>query len=323
MLKKNTRRVTLEAGAFCCVLLLGTNPVICAQEPSPPAQEISPSSLDEAASLEARKNMLQDHLNLLILRLENLKNRSQLLAETLQRDQQIFSSFFFKLFFSLKGTPTAILANHVKPEAYVHALALSTSVLQKMSKNLEQVKEKKEQHKLLAQATQAELRRYQLVLSSLERDEKTVTVGNSALQPDVELHSEKAYQLELPAEGTFVAPPVTSATGEKVSIQTAFLAPVMCPAAGKITYIGPLKGIKQALIIDHGDKHYSVLSGFEKIHVHPGDTLFQGETVATMAGYGKDNPVLDFEFLKPAEESKTLFLKREAESKRLSLGDDL
>jgi septal ring factor EnvC (AmiA/AmiB activator) len=185
-----------------------------------------------------------------------------------------------------------------------------------MSKNLEQVKEKAEQHGLLTQATQAELRRYQLVLSSLEQGEKT-------LQPDFELYSEKAYQIELPVEGTFVAPPVSSATGEKVSIQTAFLAPVMCPASGKITYIGPLKGIKQALIIDHGDKHYSILSGFEKIHVHSGDTLFQGETVATMAGYGKDNPILEFEFLKPIEESQTIFLKLEERSERLSLGNEL
>lgn len=313
MFKKHTWRTSLVVGIFCCALALKTGSILRAQEPSQPDQEIR--------SLEIRKNMIQNHLNLLNLRLENLKNRSQFLAEILQRDKQAFSSFFSKLFFSLRETPTAILANHVKPETYVHALALSASVLQKMSKNLEQIREKTNQHGLLTQTTQAEFRRYHLVLSSLERNEKIVAAENSAHQSNFELYSEKACRIELPAEGTFVAPPVTSATGEKVSIQTAFLAPVMCPASGKITYVGPLKDTKQALIIDHGAKHYSILSGFEKIHAHPGDTLFQGETVATMAGYGKNNPILEFEFLKPIEESKTIFLKLEEKNESLSLGE--
>ncbi|MGL5784617.1 MAG: murein hydrolase activator EnvC family protein [Alphaproteobacteria bacterium] len=322
MPKKKTWIAFLRAKACCCALGFGMDSAHAQESPSP-SQETRPSFLDEAGSLGTRKNTIQNHLNLLTLRLESLKSHTQCLAEKLQRDQQIFSSFFFKQFFSLRETPTAIFAHHIKPEAYVHALALSTSILQKMAQSLRQVKKKEAQHKLQTQAAQAELRRYQLVLSSLERNEKTANSGKSQLQSDFEFYSEKAYQLELPAEGTFVAPPVTSATGEKVSIQTTFLAPVMCPASGKITYIGPLKGIKQALIIDHGGKHYSILSGFEKIHVHAGDALFQGETVATMAGYGKDNPILDFEFLKPAEESKTIFLKAEEKIERLSLGDGL
>jgi murein DD-endopeptidase MepM/ murein hydrolase activator NlpD len=304
-------------------LTLGMSPPAwaLAQDPVLPPQEALPSAMDRAEMLEARKHMLQTHLQLLTLRLETLNTQSQQMAQAIQREQRTLSSLFSKVLFSLRETPTALLANHVKPEAYVHTLAIATSILQSGSKNLEHAQEKATKVGLMSQAAQAEFQRYQAVLTSLERDAKAFETEHPAFQPDFELHSERSPKLELPAEGTFVAPPVTLATSEKVSIRTAFLAPVMCPASGKVTYVGPLKGIQQAVIIDHGDNYYSILSGFEKRHVHLGDTLFQGETVATMAGYGKDNPVLEFEFLKPPQASQTTFLKWEERSKTFSLRD--
>lgn len=72
-------------------------------------------------------------------------------------------------------------------------------------------------------------------------------------------------------------------------------AKVCAPAKGKIVFRGPFRTHAEILIIDHGEKVHTILIGINKIDANIGKTVYAGETLGTMAGYGAGSPKLYLE----------------------------
>jgi len=53
---------------------------------------------------------------------------------------------------------------------------------------------------------------------------------------------------------------------------------------GKVVFAAPFKGYGNMLILDHGDKYYSLYANAAKLHLRKGDTAKAGQVIAT-AGY--------------------------------------
>lgn len=103
--------------------------------------------------------------------------------------------------------------------------------------------------------------------------------------------------LTLPAQGTLIdSSQKAKNTSQKIKIQTDYSTEVVAPTYGTVTYIGPLENSPQAVIIAHGEGYHSILYNLESVVVTLGKTLYPGEIVGKMAGYGKKRPILTFEF---------------------------
>ncbi|MBY0501193.1 MAG: peptidoglycan DD-metalloendopeptidase family protein [Alphaproteobacteria bacterium] len=72
-------------------------------------------------------------------------------------------------------------------------------------------------------------------------------------------------------------------------------AEVVSPSQGRVVFKGPFQNQGEILIIDHGDKVHSVFIGMHKIDAQIGQTVYAGERLGMMAGYGSSPPKLYFE----------------------------
>lgn len=61
---------------------------------------------------------------------------------------------------------------------------------------------------------------------------------------------------------------------------------VCAPAKGRIVFRGPFRTHSEILIIDHGQKAHTILMGIHKIDADVGKTVYAGEKLGMMAGYG-------------------------------------
>lgn len=79
---------------------------------------------------------------------------------------------------------------------------------------------------------------------------------------------------------------------------------VRAAAKGKVAFKGPFLSQGDILIIDHGQDVHTVYMGIEKISVETGQSVYAGEIIGTMAGHGKNPPLLYLELRekgKPAD----------------------
>lgn len=91
--------------------------------------------------------------------------------------------------------------------------------------------------------------------------------------------------------------------GKGLIFETKKNAVVLAPASGIIVFNGPFQSQGDILIIDHGEQVYTVLMGMHKISAEVGQSVYAGQKVGTMAGYGKHLPVL---YLELRQKGKTV-----------------
>ncbi len=83
--------------------------------------------------------------------------------------------------------------------------------------------------------------------------------------------------------------------GKGLIFETKKDAVVLAPASGIVVFNGPFQSQGDILIIDHGEQVYTVLMGMHKISAEVGQSVYAGQKVGMMAGYGKHLPILYLE----------------------------
>jgi septal ring factor EnvC (AmiA/AmiB activator) len=69
----------------------------------------------------------------------------------------------------------------------------------------------------------------------------------------------------------------------------------VAPFDGKIAYAGQFRGYGLILIIDHGERYHTILSGFDRIDAVVGQWVLAGEPVAQMGDTSGSDPELYLE----------------------------
>ncbi|OJW55263.1 MAG: hypothetical protein BGO67_11560 [Alphaproteobacteria bacterium 41-28] len=72
-------------------------------------------------------------------------------------------------------------------------------------------------------------------------------------------------------------------------------ADVLAPSKGTVVFKGPFRSQGDILILDHGEKVYTILMGMHKIDAKEGKNVYAGEKLGMMAGYGAEAPMLYLE----------------------------
>jgi septal ring factor EnvC (AmiA/AmiB activator) len=88
-----------------------------------------------------------------------------------------------------------------------------------------------------------------------------------------------------------------------VIFETKKNAEVFAPAEGTIVFKGPFKNQGDILIIETGEKVYTILMGMHKINAEIGESVYAGQKVGSMAGYGANSPKL---YLELRQKGKTI-----------------
>ena len=80
-----------------------------------------------------------------------------------------------------------------------------------------------------------------------------------------------------------------------ITMETRDAAQVTAPRSGKVAYVGPFRGYGLLLIIEHGGGYHSLLTGFARIDVEPGQRVVAGEPVGVMGTADPKRPQLYME----------------------------
>lgn len=83
--------------------------------------------------------------------------------------------------------------------------------------------------------------------------------------------------------------------GEGLIFETKKNAEVLAPSSGIVVFNGPFQSQGDIIILDHGENVYTVLMGMHKIDAEVGQSVYAGQKIGTMAGYGKNPPRLYLE----------------------------
>lgn len=83
--------------------------------------------------------------------------------------------------------------------------------------------------------------------------------------------------------------------GEGIIFETKKNAEVVAPSKGLVVFKGPFQSQGDILILDHGEKVYTILMGMHKIDVDVGQSIYAGQKLGMMAGYGARSPKLYLE----------------------------
>lgn len=106
-------------------------------------------------------------------------------------------------------------------------------------------------------------------------------------------------RLDHPVIGKIVKDPLLqkkfSPQNYGVVFKTEKSATVHAPAKGKVVFKGPFLSQGDILILDHGHDVHTVYMGMDKIKVNMGQDLYAGAKLGSMAGYGKNPPLLYLE----------------------------
>ncbi|MBI2707404.1 MAG: peptidoglycan DD-metalloendopeptidase family protein [Proteobacteria bacterium] len=86
-----------------------------------------------------------------------------------------------------------------------------------------------------------------------------------------------------------------SPQGQGIIFETQKNADVFAPSKGTVVFKGPFRSQEEILILDHGKHVHTVFMGMHKISAEVGQTVYAGERLGTMAGYGKSPPLLYIE----------------------------
>ncbi len=102
--------------------------------------------------------------------------------------------------------------------------------------------------------------------------------------------------LEHPVVGRLKTDPELQKTfnpqSQGIVFETQKNAEVSAPFEGTVVFRGPFRTQEEILIIDHGQHVHTVFMGMHKISADVGQTVYTGERLGTMAGYGKSAPLL-------------------------------
>lgn len=85
--------------------------------------------------------------------------------------------------------------------------------------------------------------------------------------------------LERPVAGAVIGPFSQTTGGQWLTVTAG--AGVIAPAAGRIAYIGPVRGLGTALFIAHDHAAITVIGPIANVRVHRGDEVEPGEVLAT------------------------------------------
>ncbi|MFI3241371.1 MAG: peptidoglycan DD-metalloendopeptidase family protein [Alphaproteobacteria bacterium] len=130
-------------------------------------------------------------------------------------------------------------------------------------------------------------------LAKLKERKKTGDSSSNLLLSDQtdNIISENAFKLAkgnipLPAIGyiskTFGQETSKGLHSKGINIKTRELAQVTTPFDGNVMFVGPFRGYKNLIIIDHGGGYVSLLSGLDSIDCELGQTLLAGEPIGQM-----------------------------------------
>lgn len=86
-----------------------------------------------------------------------------------------------------------------------------------------------------------------------------------------------------------------SPEGQGIIFETQKNADVFAPSKGTVVFKGPFRSQEEILILDHGKDVHTVVMGMHKISAEIGQSVYAGEKLGTMAGYGKNPPLLYLE----------------------------
>ncbi|HUX78534.1 MAG TPA: peptidoglycan DD-metalloendopeptidase family protein [Alphaproteobacteria bacterium] len=113
--------------------------------------------------------------------------------------------------------------------------------------------------------------------------------------------------LERPVVGKVVKDPALqkkfSPNGQGIIFATKKNAEVFAPSKGIVVFKGPFRSQGDILIIDHGEKVYTILMGMHKIDAEVKHNVYAGEKLGMMAGYGAESPKL---YLELRQEGKAI-----------------
>lgn len=105
--------------------------------------------------------------------------------------------------------------------------------------------------------------------------------------------------LEHPVVGKIVQDPALqekfSPHSQGIVFETQKNAEVSSPSKGTVVFKGPFQTQGEILILDHGEKVYTIFMGMYKIDAQVGQKVYTGERLGTMAGYGSALPKLYLE----------------------------
>ena len=143
-----------------------------------------------------------------------------------------------------------------------------------------------------------------------ETDSNTILAEGQATLSKEKREAQKATlaqglpfrRLEYPVVGEIVTDPALqkkfSPNSQGVVFRTSKNADVSAPSKGKIVFKGPFLSHDEIIILDHGDNVHTVFMGMSKMSAEIGQTVYAGEVLGSMAGYGKDLPLLYMELRK-------------------------
>ena len=86
-----------------------------------------------------------------------------------------------------------------------------------------------------------------------------------------------------------------SPNAQGIIFETTKNAEVTAPSEGTIVFKGPFKNQGDILIIEAGEKVYTILMGMHKINAEIGENVYAGQKIGSMAGYGASSPKLYLE----------------------------
>lgn len=86
-----------------------------------------------------------------------------------------------------------------------------------------------------------------------------------------------------------------SPDAQGIIFETKKNAEVFAPSEGTVVFKGPFKNQGDILIIEAGEKVYTILMGMHKINAEIGENVYAGQKVGSMAGYGASSPKLYLE----------------------------
>ncbi|MBL8676295.1 MAG: M23 family metallopeptidase [Alphaproteobacteria bacterium] len=94
-----------------------------------------------------------------------------------------------------------------------------------------------------------------------------------------------------------------SPNAQGIIFETKKNAEVYAPSEGVVVFKGPFKNQGDILIIETGEKVYTILMGMHKINAEIGESVYAGQKIGSMAGYGATSPKL---YLELRQEGKAI-----------------
>lgn len=122
--------------------------------------------------------------------------------------------------------------------------------------------------------------------------------NSPAAEPEPDAGSGKGLSLLWPAQGNVVTSFGTDGS-KGVDIAGKVGSPVRASAAGKVVYAGSgLRAYGQMIIVKHGSDFLTAYAHNNKLLVHEGESVKQGDTIAEMGTGPSGKPLLHFELRK-------------------------